>query len=128
VSRRGHGVAILAFGSVMAAARNVADRLDLTLADMRFVKPLDLDLLRELATRHEHLVTIEENVVMGGAGSAVAEALAGLGVDLPILHLGLPDRFVEHGDHGVLLDRCGLSERHIEAAIRPLCSKTDYPE
>ncbi|MFN3594434.1 MAG: 1-deoxy-D-xylulose-5-phosphate synthase [Thiobacillaceae bacterium] len=118
VRREGRGVALLAFGSLVTPALTVAERLDATVADMRFVKPLDLDLLRELAETHTHLVTLEENALMGGAGSAVAEALAALGLVRPILHLGLPDRFVEHGDPATLLARCGLDAAGIETAVR----------
>jgi 1-deoxy-D-xylulose-5-phosphate synthase len=117
VRRQGKRVAILAFGSVVTAALQVAESLDCTLADMRFVKPIDRDLIQELAASHDALVTIEENVVMGGAGSAVAEVLAKLNITLPILHIGLPDRFVEHGDPGVLLTRCGLDATGIQANI-----------
>ncbi|MDP2788365.1 MAG: 1-deoxy-D-xylulose-5-phosphate synthase [Pseudomonadota bacterium] len=110
-------IAIFAFGSVVAAALQVAESLDATLADMRFVKPIDRELIRELAQSHAALVTVEENVVMGGAGSAVAEVLAELGITLPMLHLGLPDRFVEHGDPAILLTRCGLDAAGIQASI-----------
>ncbi len=116
--REGRDIAILAFGSMLAPALAAADKLDASVADMRFVKPLDRDLLRRLAETHSHLVTVEENVVMGGAGAAVAEALAEMGVVRPILHLGLPDRFVEHGDPAELLRRCGLDAAGMEAAIR----------
>jgi len=119
VRRQGRGTAILAFGSPVTPALAVAEKLDATLADMRFIKPLDRDLVRRLAETHERLVTIEENVVMGGAGAAVAETLAELGIVRPILHMGLPDRFVEHGDPAVLLQRCGLDAAGIEAAIHP---------
>jgi 1-deoxy-D-xylulose-5-phosphate synthase len=119
VRRQGRGTAILAFGNPVTPALAVAEKLDATVADMRFVKPLDRDLVCRLAETHERLVTIEENVVMGGAGAAVAEALAELGIVRPILHLGLPDRFVEHGDPAVLLQRCGLDAAGIEAAIHP---------
>ncbi|HNI07568.1 MAG TPA: 1-deoxy-D-xylulose-5-phosphate synthase [Thiobacillaceae bacterium] len=118
VRREGRDLAILAFGSVVTAALEVAERLDASVADMRFVKPLDLELLARLASTHARLVTVEENVVAGGAGAAVAEALAAMGLARPILHLGLPDRFVEHGDPAVLLTRCGLDAQGIEAAIR----------
>jgi 1-deoxy-D-xylulose-5-phosphate synthase len=84
---------------------------------MRFVKPLDVDLVVRLAGEHDALVTVEENVVMGGAGSGVAEALAAEGVTVPLLHLGLPDRFVDHGDPAQLLADCGLDARGIAAAI-----------
>ena len=118
IRRQGQGTAILAFGSMVTPALTVAECLDATLADMRFVKPLDLDLVRQLAETHEHMVTVEENVVMGGAGAAVAEALAAMGLSKPILHLGLPDRFVEHGDSALLMERCGLNSAGIETAIR----------
>ena len=121
--RRGTRIAILAFGSLVAPALNVAERLQASLADMRFVKPLDSALIRELATTHDHLVTVEENALAGGAGSAVAEALAVMGLDTPIRHLGLPDRFVEHGDHATLLARCGLDAAGMEASIRELLSE-----
>jgi 1-deoxy-D-xylulose-5-phosphate synthase len=117
IRRDGRSTALLAFGSMVTPALIAGEKLDATVADMRFVKPLDLDLVRQLAETHDRLVTLEENVVMGGAGAAVAEALAGMGLNRAILHLGLPDRFVEHGDPGVLLQRCGLDAAGIEAAI-----------
>ncbi len=116
--RQGNKVAILAFGSVVTAALQVAESLDATLADMRFVKPIDRDLIQSLAQSHDYLVTLEENVVMGGAGSAVAEVLAELKLQKPTLHLGLPDRFVEHGDPAVLLARCGLDADGILASLK----------
>jgi 1-deoxy-D-xylulose-5-phosphate synthase len=117
IRRPGRRIAILAFGSVVTAALQVAESLDATLADMRFVKPIDGELIQQLAQNHDALVTVEENVIMGGAGSAVAEVLADLGITLPVLHLGLPDRFVEHGDLAVLLARCGLDAAGIQARI-----------
>ncbi len=87
-------------------------------ADMRFVKPLDGPLVLQLADSHDLLVTVEENVVLGGAGSAVAECLAAQGQAVPVLHLGLPDRFVEHGDPALLLKQCGLDAAGILAAVR----------
>ncbi len=116
--RRGHGVALIAFGSLVSPALEAGMALDATVADMRFVKPLDLDLLRELADNHQLLVTLEENVIAGGAGAGVAEALAALGISLPLLHLGLPDRFIDHGDARDLLAACGLSAAGIEATVR----------
>jgi 1-deoxy-D-xylulose-5-phosphate synthase len=116
--RQGNRVAILAFGSVVTAALRVAESLDATLADMRYVKPIDRDLIQSLAQSHDYLVTLEENVVMGGAGSAVAEVLAELNLQKPTLHLGLPDRFVEHGDPAVLLARCGLDADGILASLK----------
>jgi len=85
---------------------------------MRFVKPLDIDLLRELAQSHRLLVTLEENAVAGGAGAGVAEALAELGITVPVLHLGLPDIFIEHGDPVRMLGGCGLDAAGIERAVR----------
>ncbi len=118
VRRQGRGVALLAFGSLVAPALAAAERLDATVADMRFLKPLDVELVLKLARSHERLVTLEENALMGGAGSAVAEALHALGMARPLLQLGLPDRFVEHGEPGVLLARCGLDAQGIETAVR----------
>lgn len=111
-------VAILAFGTVLTACRQAADTLDATLADMRFVKPLDQELIKRLARDHDLLVTVEENVIAGGAGSAVAEFINQAGLDTRIFHLGLPDRFVDHGKHGELLAECGLKPDAIEQAIR----------
>ena len=116
--RRGREVALVAFGSLVAPALAAAGALDASVADMRFVKPLDLDLLRELATSHRLLVTLEENAVAGGAGAGVAEALAALGIAVPVLHLGLPDAFIEHGDPARMLGDCGLDAAGIEAAVR----------
>jgi 1-deoxy-D-xylulose-5-phosphate synthase len=118
VRRRGNGVAFLAFGSLVAPALEAAETLDASVADMRFVKPLDIALLRELAASHELLVTLEENAVAGGAGAAVAEAAAELGLHVPLLHLGLPDRFIEHGDHARMLADCGLDAAGIVGAVR----------
>jgi 1-deoxy-D-xylulose-5-phosphate synthase len=121
--RQGNKVAILAFGSLLAPALKAAERLDATVADMRFVKPLDEMLVRQLAEAHSHLVTVEENAVMGGAGSAVAEALSEMGIASHLLHLGLPDRFIEQGEHAVLLSCCGLDVEGIEASIRQFISE-----
>ncbi len=115
--RRADRIAILAFGAPLAAARAAAERLDATVANMRFVKPLDVDLVLELARTHDALVTVEENVVAGGAGSGVAEALAAAGVGIAILHLGLPDAFVDHGEPAALLASCGLDADGIARAI-----------
>jgi 1-deoxy-D-xylulose-5-phosphate synthase len=115
--RSGHNVALVAFGSLVAPALAAAEALDASVADMRFVKPLDLDLLRELAQTHRLLVTLEENAVAGGAGAGVAEALAELGIPVPVLHLGLPDIFIEHGDPVRMLADCGLDAVGIERAV-----------
>jgi 1-deoxy-D-xylulose-5-phosphate synthase len=119
VRRRGQGgVAILAFGTLVKAALDAAEELDATVADMRFVKPLDAALVAELAATHRLLVTAEENAVSGGAGGAVAEALAERSISAPLLHLGLPDRFVDHGDQVQLLASVGLDRAGIVAAVR----------
>jgi 1-deoxy-D-xylulose-5-phosphate synthase len=115
--RRGNRVAVLAFGSVVPYAVAAGETLDATVVNMRFVKPLDTALLAELARTHDAFVTVEENVVMGGAGSGVAEALAELGVVMPMLHLGLPDRFLDHGDPAQIFADCGLDARGIVAAV-----------
>jgi 1-deoxy-D-xylulose-5-phosphate synthase len=108
IRRIGRDIAFIAFGSMVAPALEAARTLDATVADMRFVKPLDVTLLRQLAENHALLITVEENVISGGAGSACAEALTALGVTARIHHLGLPDRFIEHGDPARLLAECGL--------------------
>jgi len=114
----GQRVAILAFGSMVAPASAAAERLDATVVNMRFVKPLDVACVLEMARTHDYVVTVEEGCVMGGAGSACLEALAAAGVATPVLQLGLPDRFVDHGDHAALLAQCGLDANGILASIR----------
>ncbi len=116
-SRRTNRIAILAFGSMVQAASGAAEELDATVANMRFVKPLDADLVSRLALEHDALVTIEENVVAGGAGSAVGETLVAQGILIPLLQLGLPDAFVDHGDPAQLLAGCGLDVAGIVASI-----------
>jgi 1-deoxy-D-xylulose-5-phosphate synthase len=118
VRRQGQKVALLAFGVQLAEALRVGETLDATVVDMRFVKPLDEALLRELAAGHELLVTLEENAVMGGAGSAVSEFLAAENIVKPLLHLGLPDYYVEHAKPAQMLAECGLDQAGIEAAVR----------
>ncbi|MBX9349846.1 1-deoxy-D-xylulose-5-phosphate synthase [Chromobacterium vaccinii] len=118
VRRQGKKIAILAFGSMVHPALAAAEQLDATVADMRFVKPLDTELIRELAQTHELIVTVEENVVMGGAGSACVEALQAMRLAIPALQLGLPDGYVEHGDPALLLSLCGLDAAGIEKSIR----------
>ena len=113
----GQRVAILAFGTLLHPALQAGEALDATVANMRFVKPLDVDLVRQLAAEHDLLVTVEEGCVMGGAGSAVAEALAAAGIVKPLLMLGLPDHFIEHGEPAKLLGLCGLDAAGIEQAI-----------
>ncbi len=116
--RKGHSVAILAFGSMVKPALGAAEMIDATVADMRFVKPLDQELIGELATSHQLIVTLEENTVMGGAGSAVNEYLVQENYSIPILNLGLPDRFLEHGKVPDMLAEVGLDSDAIATSIR----------
>jgi len=115
--RQGRRIAILAFGTLLYPALQAADKLDATVANMRFVKPLDTELVLTLAREHEAIVTVEEGCLPGGAGSAVMEALQANGVTVPVLSLGLPDEFIEHGDPAKLLAMCGLDAAGIEQAI-----------
>ena len=116
--RKGRGVAILAFGTLLYPALAAAERLGASVANMRWVKPLDTDLLREIARTHVAIVTVEEGCTMGGAGSAVMEALQAEGLQLPVLALGLPDDFIEHGDPAKLLALQGLDAAGIERSVR----------
>lgn len=118
ISRQGQRVAILCFGTLHANALKAAEALDATVANMRFVKPLDGELVGQLAASHSLLVTLEENAVMGGAGSAVNEWLQAQGISLPVLNLGLPDLYVEHARPEEMLAECGLDVAGIERAIR----------
>ena len=118
IKREGKSVAILAFGSMVAPSVVAGTELGATVANMRFVKPLDVELVKRLAESHDYLVTVEEGAIMGGAGSAVAEALANLGIVKPILMLGLPDVFIDHGDPATLLAGVGLDAKGIAASIR----------
>ena len=120
----GPRIAILAFGTLLYPALQVAELLDATVANMRWAKPLDGDLLRQLAETHDALVTVEEGAIQGGAGSAVCEALNAEGLLRPVLQLGLPDRFIEHGDPAKLLALQGLDATGIEGAVRAWVSKT----
>ena len=115
--RGGKRIAILAFGTLLYPALAVAERIDATVANMRFVKPLDVALVTELARTHDAIVTLEEGAVMGGAGSAVLQALADARIEVPVLTLGLPDVFVEHGEPAKLLAQCGLDAAGIESSI-----------
>jgi 1-deoxy-D-xylulose-5-phosphate synthase len=114
----GKRVAILAFGTLLYPALQAGEALDATVVNMRFVKPLDTELLLEMAGSHDLLVTVEEGCVQGGAGSAVAEALSAAGLNTPLMMLGLPDAFVEHGEPSKLLALCGLDAEGIEQAVR----------
>jgi len=115
--RRGHGLALLSFGVMLAPAATIAAELDASLVNMRFVKPLDEALLIELAKTHDAFVTLEDNAIAGGAGSAVAECLAAHGIVKPILHLGLPDVYLEHGSREEVLSMAGLDLPGIRRAI-----------
>jgi 1-deoxy-D-xylulose-5-phosphate synthase len=116
--RQGHRVAVLAFGTLLHPALQAADKLDLTVANMRWAKPLDTELLLQIAASHDALVTVEEGAVMGGAGSAVTEALNAAGILKPVLQLGLRDEYAPHGDPAKLLSLQGLDAAGIEASIQ----------
>lgn len=118
VRREGKGIAILAFGSMVAPSIAAGEELNATVANMRFVKPLDVELVKRLAKEHDYLVTVEEGCVMGGAGAAVMEALAAEGIAKPVLNLGLPDKFIDQGDPAALLASVGLDAKGIAASIR----------
>ena len=116
VKREGRsGLALLAFGPMLEPATRIAERLDATLVNMRFVKPLDETLILELAGRHRAFITLEENAVHGGAGSAIAELLAAEGLSLPLLQIGIPDRFIEHGSRDSCLAAAGLDAQSLSA-------------
>jgi 1-deoxy-D-xylulose-5-phosphate synthase len=110
-------IAILAFGSMVAPSLIAAETLDATVADMRFIKPLDIDLIEQLANTHDLIVTIEENALMGGAGAAVLEAMQARHLNNATLCLGLPDTFIEHGVHETMLAECGLDASGIIKAV-----------
>jgi 1-deoxy-D-xylulose-5-phosphate synthase len=118
VRRQGEKLAILAFGTLLAPALQVAEKLNATVVNMRWVKPLDVELLAQIAQSHERLVTVEEGCIMGGAGSAVGEALQQLNLQRSVVHLGLPNEFIEHGDPVKLLALQGLDAAGMEASIR----------
>jgi 1-deoxy-D-xylulose-5-phosphate synthase len=111
------GLAILAFGALVDSAQKIAERLDATLVNMRFVKPLDEKMIVSIVARHRALITIEENAIMGGAGSGVSEVLAIAGLQLPTLHIGIPDRFIEHGTRDTCLARAGLDLAGLSAKV-----------
>ncbi|MBK1700251.1 1-deoxy-D-xylulose-5-phosphate synthase [Thiococcus pfennigii] len=118
VRRRGQGgVALLAFGTLVAVAQEAGEALDATVVNMRFAKPLDERLILEMASTHALLVTLEENAVAGGAGSAIGELLAAHGLSVPLLHLGLPDRYIEHASQGEQRALCGLDKNGVIAAV-----------
>ncbi|MDO9422290.1 MAG: 1-deoxy-D-xylulose-5-phosphate synthase [Herminiimonas sp.] len=125
IRREGKNIAILAFGTMVAPSLKAGEELDATVANMRFVKPLDVELLKRLAATHDAFVTVEEGAIMGGAGAAVAEAMAAEGIVKPLLNLGLPDQFIDHGDAAQLLAACGLDAKGIAASIRQRFSKDE---
>jgi 1-deoxy-D-xylulose-5-phosphate synthase len=118
IKRTGQKIAILAFGSMVAPSVAAGETLNATVANMRFVKPLDVELVKQLAADHDCFVTVEEGCIMGGAGAAVAEALAAEGIVKPVLMLGLPDKFIDHGDPAKLLASVGLDAAGITASIK----------
>jgi 1-deoxy-D-xylulose-5-phosphate synthase len=115
--RGGSGLALLAFGTMVTPSTAIAESLDATLVNMRFVKPLDEALVATVAAEHRAIVTLEENVVAGGAGSAVLEHLQRIGASIPVLQIGVPDGFVEHGTREDNLTAAGLDVSSIRAAI-----------
>ena len=118
IRRQGQRVALLAFGTLLGAALSAGEQLDATVANMRYVKPIDAELIVELAGNHSLLVAIEENAVIGGAGSEVERVLAERGIKVPVLRLGLPDRFIDHGEQGQLLAELGLDADGIVSSVR----------
>ena len=118
IRRQGKTIALLAFGSLVPAALAAGEELDATVANMRFVKPLDAELIVEMAGNHSLLVSIEENAVIGGAGSEIERVLAENGLNVPVLRLGLPDRFIDHGEQGQLLAELGLDQAGIVRSVR----------
>lgn len=118
IRRQGARLALLVFGNLLATALAVGEELNLTVANMRFVKPLDSELIKELARQHDYLVTLEENALHGGAGSAVLETLQQLGLERPVLSLGLPDDFLQQGDPTQVMRACGLDQEGISKTLR----------
>jgi 1-deoxy-D-xylulose-5-phosphate synthase len=119
--RSGRRTAILAFGSMVPACQAVAQQHDMTLVNMRFIKPLDEEAVLAIAASHDALVTVEENVLAGGAGSAVNEVLLAAGIQIPILNCGIPDRFIEHGSREDCLRAAGLDSNSLERKIATWC-------
>ena len=114
---RGPPIAMLCFGTLAQPALKASEALDATVVNMRFVKPLDVDMVLEMARTHDAIVTVEEGCIMGGAGSAVAECLAANAVSVAMLHIGLPDQVLEHGDPQKLLVQCGLDADGIQKSV-----------
>ncbi|MFT4652213.1 MAG: 1-deoxy-D-xylulose-5-phosphate synthase [Porticoccaceae bacterium] len=128
VIREGVQVAILNFGTLLPFGLDVAEQLDATVADMRFIKPIDEQLIRQLASGHQLLVTLEENSIAGGAGAAVSEFLAQQGIVMPVLHIGLPDRFIDHGNHSEQLRDSGLDTDGILHSIEQRLNILNLPK
>lgn len=124
IVRRGQDIAILSFGTMLEPCQAVAANLNATLVNMRFVKPLDLDVIREMATTHARIVTVEENAVAGGAGAGVLESLSAMNINTPVTLIGLPDEFIEHGTRDELLKTAGLDDMSLLAAIKPLLARS----
>jgi 1-deoxy-D-xylulose-5-phosphate synthase len=123
IRRQGRQVALLAFGPLLGAALAAGEALDATVVNMRYVKPIDAAMILELAGNHSLLVSIEENAVIGGAGSEVERVLAEQGIKRPVLRLGLPDRFIDHGEQGQLLAELGLDKDGIVQAVTARLNK-----
>jgi len=123
---KGKRVALLAFGTMVEPAMKIGSELGMTVVNMRFVKPLDTELIEELANSHEHLVTLEENAIAGGAGAAVVEYLSSIDNATPVQLIGLPDEFIDHGDRGELLQQCGLHEEGIRAQLDKYVAGNEY--
>ena len=128
VRRSGSQVAILNFGTTLSPVLDAADQLNATVADMRFVKPIDQQLIRELAANHQLLVTVEENSIAGGAGAAVSEFLAEEGIVMPVMHIGLPDRFIDHASHSQQLNNVGLDSAGILQRIEQRLDTLQRPK
>lgn len=126
IRRQGKDIALLAFGSLVTAAEAAGNELDASVANMRFIKPLDVELIVALAGNHSLLVTIEENAIIGGAGSEIERVLAENGLTVPVLRLGLPDRFIDHGEQGQLLAELGLDKDGIVRAVRAASPATTH--
>jgi len=122
VRREGEKIALLAFGSMLAPCLEAAEELGATVANMRFVKPLDDNLVKSLAEKHDLLITVEENTIMGGAGSAVQESLASQKIQVKVLHLGLPDSYIDQGDPAQMLTDCGLDKTGIIKSVQAALS------
>jgi 1-deoxy-D-xylulose-5-phosphate synthase len=117
--REGHcGLLLLSFGVLLPSVLAVGEQLDATVVNMRFIKPLDEELVLQLSSRHFGVVTIEENAIAGGAGSAVGELLAQENIRLPLLNIGIPDRFIEHGTREDCLASAGLDATSLQATIK----------